>query len=353
MQPALVIRSAIVLKPSTRLDFHQTLRRRKYRILFSPKRGRKPGPKGPSRELIDAIVDTKQRNPSWDYPRIAQQLALAFGVSIDKDIVRRVLATHCRPKPDSCGPSWLTFLGQMKDSLCSMDLFRCESATLRTHWILVVMDQCSRRIIGFGVNAGAVDGVALCRMFNHAIGGHRAMPRYISSDHDPLFLFERWRANLRILDVAEVKTVPYVPLSHPFVERLIGTIRKEYPDRIVLDARRSRRQAARVPELLQHASHAYFTGGTNARSGRERVAAARGSPFLPVATPLPGPLSDTDSCLILQRLSLAVTCNGLSEAASRDVSVLRFVTRAYRSARFTAIGCFSETRLLRFGRRHR
>jgi hypothetical protein len=133
MQPTRVIRSAIVLKPSTLLNFHQAPGKRKYRILFSPKRGRKPGPKGPSRELIDAIVDTKQRNPSWGCPRIAQQLALAFGVSIDKDIVRRILATHYRPKPDSCGPSWLTFLGQIKDSLRSMDLFRCESATLRTH----------------------------------------------------------------------------------------------------------------------------------------------------------------------------------------------------------------------------
>src|SRR5437867_11234868 len=41
----------------------------------------------------------------------------------------------------------------------------------------------------------------------------------------------QWQANLRILDVAEIKTVPYVPLSHPFVERLIGTIRKECLDR--------------------------------------------------------------------------------------------------------------------------
>jgi transposase InsO family protein len=39
----------------------------------------------------------------------------------------------------------------MKDSLWSMDLFQCESATLRTHWVLVVMDQYTRRIIGFGV----------------------------------------------------------------------------------------------------------------------------------------------------------------------------------------------------------
>ena len=55
----------------------------------------------------------------------------------------------------------------------------------------------------------------------------------LRSDHDPLFRFHQWEANLRILEVTEIKSVPYVPLSHPFVERLIGTIRREYLDRIV------------------------------------------------------------------------------------------------------------------------
>ena len=98
---------------------------------------------------------------------------------------------------------------------------------------------------------------------------------------------------------------------------------------IVLDARRSRKQAARVPELLQQASHAYFTGGTNAGSGHERVAAARRSPLLPVATPLPGSLSDTDSCLTSQRPSLAIASNGLIEAISWNASVPRFVEGRY------------------------
>ena len=51
-----------------------------------------------------------------------------------------------------------------------------------------------------------------------------------SSDHDPLYRFGQWQANLR-MEVTEIKTVPHVPLSHPFVEWLIGTIRREYLDR--------------------------------------------------------------------------------------------------------------------------
>src|SRR6476660_7122135 len=229
MHPARVVRSAIVLKPSTLLHLHSVLRKRKYRMLFSPRHCRRPGPKGPNKDLIEAVVATKRRNPGWGCPRIAQQIALAFAVEIDKDVVRRILRVHYRPESHSGGPSWLTFIGQTKDSLWSCDLFRCESATLRTHWVLVVMDQFTRRIIGFGVHSGIVDGVALSRMFCRAIRGH-SLPKYLSSDHDPLFRFHQWQANLRVLEVTAIKTVPYVPLSHPFVERLIGTIRREYLD---------------------------------------------------------------------------------------------------------------------------
>ena len=144
--------------------------------------------------------------------------------------MRRILATRYQLTPDSAGPSWLTVLGHAKDSLWSLDLFRCESAILYTHWVLVVMDQYTRRIVGFGVHRGVVDGVALCHMFNRAIGCQPA-PTYLSSDHDPLYRFHQWQANLRILDVEAIKTVPYAPLSHRFVERLIGTIRRECLDR--------------------------------------------------------------------------------------------------------------------------
>jgi putative transposase len=116
---------AALIKPATLLKFHKALVNRKYRLLFtSPSSYRhKPGPKGPSAELIAAIVEMKRRNPRFGCVRIAQQLAHAFGVDIDKDVVRRVLAEHYRPGgSESNGPSWLTFIGQTKDSLWCVDL---------------------------------------------------------------------------------------------------------------------------------------------------------------------------------------------------------------------------------------
>ncbi len=76
-----------------------------------------------------------------------------------------------------------------------LHLFRCESATLRTHWVLLVIDQFTCRIIGFGVHGGIVDGLTLCRMFQQAIRGNslpntsaRIMIRSIDSTNGtPIF----------------------------------------------------------------------------------------------------------------------------------------------------------------------
>ena len=131
LDPHRIQRAAVIIPPSTLLKFHSLLKQRKYRLLYSSSKKGKPGPKGPSQELIQTIVATKQRNPRFGCPRIAQQINKAFG--IDKDVVRRVLATYYRPGSGDSGPSWLSFLGHSKDCLWSIDLFRCESIHLKSH----------------------------------------------------------------------------------------------------------------------------------------------------------------------------------------------------------------------------
>ena len=232
---------------------------------------RKPGPKGPSAELIAAIVEMKRRNPKFGCVRIAQQISHAFGIEIDKDVVRRVLAKHYRPGDSGTnGPSWLTFIAQTKDSLWSLDLFRCESILLRSHWVLVVMDVFTRRIIGFGVERAYIDGVSVCRMFNHAVAG-QPLPKHLSTDHDPLFRFHRWLANLRVLEIEEIKSVPYAPISHPFVERLIGMIRREYLDRLFLERGGPGAEVGRIQGLLQRASRSPLARWHHTSATRRRA----------------------------------------------------------------------------------
>jgi transposase InsO family protein len=223
---------SIVLRPSTFQRFHEALVRCKYRLLYTAKGHGKPGPKGPSRELIAAVVEMKRRNPRFGCLKIAQQISYTFDIELDKDVVRRILEQHHPPSSGGDGPSWLTAIAHAKDSLWSMNLFRCESILLQSFWVMVVIDVFTRGFVGFAVAHGDIDGPAICRMFNAAMARHDP-PHYLSTDNDPLFRFHRWRTNLRIMDIEEIKSLPFVPRSHPFVERMIRTIREELLDRVL------------------------------------------------------------------------------------------------------------------------
>ena len=134
---------------------------------------------------------------------------------------------------------------------------------LRSDWVLVVMDQCTRRLVGVGVHRCPVTGADLCRMFNAAMHG-QGTPRHLSTDHDPLFEAHRWTANLRILEIDAIKTVPHVPRSHPFVERLIGTTRRECLDHVLFwNARDLERTLADFQAYYNEVrSHASLRGHT-------------------------------------------------------------------------------------------
>ncbi len=253
---------AIIIKPATVLNFHKALVNRKYRLLYSAKSRGKPGPKGPNPELINLVLDLKYRNPRMGYDRIAMQIYQAFGIQVDKHVVRRILIKHYKPRYPG-GPSWLTFLSQTKDSLWSIDLFRCESIHLKSHWVMLAIDIHTRRIIGFAIHAGDVDGIAACRLFNQIQTG-RSPPRWISTDHDPLFAHQRWHANLRILGIEEIKSIPYTPLSHPFVERAIGTLRREFLDHVLFwnDADLSRKLVQYVNYYNGIRGHTSLNGAT-------------------------------------------------------------------------------------------
>jgi len=227
LDPRRIKRAALLVKPTTLLRCHQALIKWKYRLLYSSQKRGKPGPKGPSRQLIELVLEMKRRNPSFGCTKIAEQISKTFVLPLDKDVVRRIFTAYYWPERGE-GPSWLSFIGHMKDSLWSIDFFRCESLRLQIHWNLVVMDQCTRRIIGFEVHpTPAMDGRALCCLFQQATS-RKGLAQRLSSDHDPVFRFHQWQANLRILGIHEVKTLPCVPVSHPFIERLSGTIRREY-----------------------------------------------------------------------------------------------------------------------------
>jgi putative transposase len=89
LYPHHIQQAALIIRPSTLLKFHNLLKLRKYRQLYTSVHKGEPVLKGPSRELIQAIVEMKRRNPRFGCARIAQQINKAFGIDIDKEACPR------------------------------------------------------------------------------------------------------------------------------------------------------------------------------------------------------------------------------------------------------------------------
>ena len=109
-------------------------------------------------------------------------------------------------------------------------------------------------------------------MFNQIISNKNS-PHYISSDNDPLFQFHRWKANLRILEIEEVKSIPFTPISHPYVERVIGTIRRECLDQTLFwnDVDLQNKLDDFTDYYNNHRVHASLDGEVPANFGEERL----------------------------------------------------------------------------------
>ena len=123
-----------------------------------------------------------------------------------------------------------------------------------------------------------------------------ALPKYVSTDHDPLLRFHRWRANLRVREIEDVKSVAHSPVSHPFVERLIGTIRRKYLGHVFFW------NAADLARKLE-AFRVYYDGHRVHRALAGLTPAQRAGALGPalnhygLAAALPGPVRTPDRCL--------------------------------------------------------
>ena len=163
-------------------------------------------------------------NPRYGCPRIAQQINKAFGVNIDKNLVRRVLAKHYRPEPYDGGPSWLTFLRHTRDSLCSIARFRRKSI-LKIGSTLAAISQYTRRLIGYGISVCHLNQSVIFSLFDDATPMFDASWS-LRSIHDQAFSHHRCRKRLFGLDRS--RTVTMLPRSPSVAERRIRTRRRKH-----------------------------------------------------------------------------------------------------------------------------
>ena len=165
-------------------------------------------------------------NRLWGAARIHGEL-LKLGIKVSQATVGRYMPW--RPKVPS--PTWRSFLHNHLTDIAAIDMFVVATATFRLLYALIVLSLDRRRVIHFGVTENPTQ-VWLSRQMTEAFPWDTA-PRYLLRDRDtsygPVF-----RDRVQVLGIEEVVTAPRSPWQNPYVERLIGSVRRECLDHIII-----------------------------------------------------------------------------------------------------------------------
>src|SRR5207237_7143306 len=173
-------------------------------------------------------------------PRIHGEL-LKLGFDVSQRTVARLMPR--RPKPPS--QSWRTFLQNHVADLVSVDFFVVPTATFRILYVFVVLLHHRRRVVHFNVTDSPT-AAWTAQQIVEAFPDDSA-PRYLLRDRDRIYSGE-FRRRVKGMRIAEVLTAPRAPCQNPFAERVIGTIRRELIDHVIVLSEGH----------LRHRLHSYF-----------------------------------------------------------------------------------------------
>jgi len=219
----------VIVSPDTVLRWqHRRFREYWTRLSRPPTGGRPPF----DAEIAALIRKMAAANPLWGAPRIHGEL-LKLGIEISERTVSRLMPKS-RPRPSQ---TWRTFLANHIADLVSIDFFTVPTARLRVLFVLVILAHHRRRVVHFTEHPTAT---WTAQQIVDAFSDDSA-PGYLLRDRDQVF-GEQFRHRLKGMGIAEVLTAPQSPWQNPFVERLIGSIRRECLNHVlVLGERHLRR----------------------------------------------------------------------------------------------------------------
>ncbi len=247
----------VIVKPETVIDWH----RKGFRLYWTWKSRRgKPGRPPVATEVRDLIRRMSRENPLWGAPRIHGEL-LKLGIEVSEAAVSKYLARH--PKPPS--QTWRTVLENHVGNLASIDFFVVPTATFSLLVAFIVLHHERRRIVHIGVTANPT-AAWVAQQIREAFPWDTA-PRYMVRDRDSAY-GTVFRSRVKAMGIEEVLTAPRSPWQNTFVERVIGSIRRDCLDHvIVLDERHLRRVLGSYLDYY-HRSRTHLSLGKDAPDGR-------------------------------------------------------------------------------------
>ena len=221
----------VIVKPETVVGWH----RKGFRLYWTWKsRRRRDGRPTVPREARDLIRRMSRENPLWGAPRIHGEL-LKLGIEVSQATVSKYIKNLPRPPSQTL----LTFLRNHIHCSASMDFFVLPSATFRLLFVLIVLHHDRRRIVHIGVTAHPT-ATWIKQQMTEAFPWDTA-PRYMIRDRDGVYGLEV-RARIKAMGIDEVLTAPRSPWQNPYVERVIGSIRRECLDHVIVLSERHLRR---------------------------------------------------------------------------------------------------------------
>ena len=215
--------SLLIVKPKTVIAWHRTAFRKYWTWKSRPRR---PGRPAVSHEIRKLIRQMSRANPLWGAPRIHGEL-LKLGI----DICETTVDKYMPRRPSNSSPTWKSFLNNHLDQTVALDFFVVPTLTFRIMFVLVILAHDRRRVLHFNVTAHPTAEWTRQQLVE-AFPWDSA-PRYLLRDRDSIY-GAVFKQEARNLDIEEVVTAYRSPWQNPFVERLIGSIRREGTDHIVV-----------------------------------------------------------------------------------------------------------------------
>jgi putative transposase len=213
----------IVVQPDTVVRWHrQWLRRRGTQRSIRSRPGR-PGTTAAIRTLVDHMTEA---NPLWGAPRIHGELG-KLGIAVSERTVSRLLRRGRRPPSQT----WRTFLTNHVAFLVSMDFFTVPTLTGRVLFVLVLLTHHRRRLVHLAITEHPTAGWTAQQIIE-AFPNDTA-PRWLLRDRDAIY-GDVFRRRVAGMGIAEVITSPSSPWQNPYAERLIGSIRRECLDHVIV-----------------------------------------------------------------------------------------------------------------------
>ena len=217
-----MVNALVIIEPKTVIRWH----RAGFRLFWRWKsrcRGGRPKVALEIRQLIRAM---SLANPLWGAPRIHGEL-LKLGIDVGQTSVAKYMARHRRPPSQG----WKTFLRNHADGIASMDLFVVPTLSFRLLYGLLILSHGRRQILRLGVTAHP-SAEWMARQLTEACGWEWT-PKYIVRDRD--FVYgEIFTRRLRAMGIRDRPTAPQSPWQNGHTERLIGSIRQECLDHVVV-----------------------------------------------------------------------------------------------------------------------